>query len=571
MVSCWARSLKEGMPDNNTWLMSQLKLTREQLSKKSDFCDQLATRVQELEDDIQRRGSTVRQVRGLLDSTTCELRAAAQARRQAEARHAEAEAALAQVRPVEDSEATALQAAAAAAEARGTAEAQAEVARLLEVAQEASEREAALQDALRKEREQHEEAVRRLEAQKREHLDKRRELNEELEQLSAGLEQKEEDIFSIKFDMVELQNRIQDQASLVSENADAFQKASEELADKDEKLSFAMQKQEELLTQMNESSSKLQEKVEKLSGELEGSRADYKSLDEQMRGVVHQLESDRDLLAAELAQVRSELAARLEAASVGRSTSGAELAEALRVASAATATTGAAEMAEALRLERARNYSLERQLRDTKASDGEALREARRRSDELQEQVARVTAQLATSETQVKDQQAALTSSKLLERQAKEKAEEYKSQVALHTQLSTKQDFSAAAPPTDGSGHTDGTTSLPLSICANEAVPEGKNMEAHPESPFNRIPSVPSVLVAVDLDLGCSKSATLSIAPWQTRADFDDVVQAFLEEHRVRPVFASALVRYLEEVEAQAITFPAQVSANIADLYSRYG
>ena len=30
----------------------------------------------------------------------------------------------------------------------------------------------------------------------------------------------------------------------------------------------------------------------------------------------------------------------------------------------------------------------------------------------------------------------------------------------------------------------------------------------------------------------------------------DEIVQAFLKQHRVKPVFKDALVRYLEEVEA---------------------
>merc|ERR1712187_928716 len=84
--------------------------------------------------------------------------------------------------------------------------------------------------------------------------------------------------------------------------------------------------------------------------------------------------------------------------------------------------------------------------------------------------------------------------------------------------------------------------------------------------------SMPSVLIAVDVDLGLGKeSAMLRVAPWHTAGDFDAVVKAFLEEHRVRPVFASALVQYLEDVEKQSATFPVSVRASIADIYSKYG
>ncbi|CAJ1376510.1 unnamed protein product [Effrenium voratum] len=59
-------------------------------------------------------------------------------------------------------------------------------------------------------------------------------LQEELRNLSDGLEAKEEEMLDIQFSMVELQNRCLDQGALVEENADAFQKASEELAEKEE-------------------------------------------------------------------------------------------------------------------------------------------------------------------------------------------------------------------------------------------------------------------------------------------------------------------------------------------------
>jgi hypothetical protein len=82
---------------------------------------------------------------------------------------------------------------------------------------------------------------------------------------------------------------------------------------------------------------------------------------------------------------------------------------------------------------------------------------------------------------------------------------------------------------------------------------------------------ISSVLIAVDVELGAERHAMLTVAPWQTRADFQEVVQAFCKEHRVRPIFAAALVQYLGEVEKAAEAFPITVQANLADVYSSYG
>eukprot|EP00928_Gymnodinium_smaydae_P032880 TRINITY_DN23711_c0_g1_i1.p1 TRINITY_DN23711_c0_g1~~TRINITY_DN23711_c0_g1_i1.p1 ORF type:complete len:359 (+),score=63.97 TRINITY_DN23711_c0_g1_i1:73-1077(+) len=82
--------------------------------------------------------------------------------------------------------------------------------------------------------------------------------------------------------------------------------------------------------------------------------------------------------------------------------------------------------------------------------------------------------------------------------------------------------------------------------------------------------TLPDVLLSVDLDIGI-RSLTLIVPPWQSSADYPEVVQAFLEKNRVRPVFADALVRYLEEVEAGAASFPVVTRARLVDVYSRYG
>ena len=62
------------------------------------------------------------------------------------------------------------------------------------------------------------------------------------------------------------------------ENADAFQKASEELAEKEEALENAIQKQQELIVQMNLASSELQAQVAQLSRELEVSKGSNERL-----------------------------------------------------------------------------------------------------------------------------------------------------------------------------------------------------------------------------------------------------------------------------------------------------
>lgn len=82
--------------------------------------------------------------------------------------------------------------------------------------------------------------------------------------------------------------------------------------------------------------------------------------------------------------------------------------------------------------------------------------------------------------------------------------------------------------------------------------------------------SMPSVLIAVDVDFGMT-TATICVAPWHTSADYDAIVRTFLEEHRVRTMFAPVLVQYLEDVEKQATSFPVTAKANLSDLYSRYG
>jgi len=127
-----------------------------------------------------------------------------------------------------------------------------------------------LNQELASERDLHREAAKQLQSQRDAKV---QELREELRTLSDGLAQKEEDMLNIQFSMVELQNRCNDQGALVEENADAFQKASEELAEKEEALEDAIQRQQELRQQMNAASAQLQDQVAHLSKELEQSQA----------------------------------------------------------------------------------------------------------------------------------------------------------------------------------------------------------------------------------------------------------------------------------------------------------
>jgi len=577
VLSCFTRNFfkedeSEHQAPGEQWLTQQLKGTREQLCKKSEFCDQLADRLRELEADVKRRSCAEYEVRDILNITKSELRVASRARDQQEAAEAE-------LRSLTDSlqiEAKALrlreadsEALAARLQSQATSARDAESAKQAEVIQlrqrladheastpregkrlasscdgtpsdtdahlggkaamptsprdkakvprhevvanrahaTASALETELLQQLEHERELHEEALRMLKHQKVERVEQASELQQELASLSRNLEEKEEDILSIQFDMVELQNRLVDQAHLVSENADAFQTASEELADKDERLGDAMVAQEELASQMREVSGKLQEKVEYLSQELDRSRSAYKALDEQTRAVVSGLEKERDGLISEKASLHSEL-------------------ESVKVL-------------------------LERHLNEA-AEQKQACSAETSRTLELQDQLATANERLDLAEAQLRDQAAALERAQFMERQAVERAQEYRASLELYREFG-KEDFMK---------EEQGFPSPKIEL-QDLVVPDEGSTDAVGDS------CLMSVLVSVEMDLGFT-TAVQSIAPWQTKAEFDIVVQDFLQEHKVRAIFASAIVRYLEEVETNAVTFPTHVSANLVDIYSRY-
>mmetsp|Transcript_46271 Transcript_46271/g.110089 ORF Transcript_46271/g.110089 Transcript_46271/m.110089 type:complete len:888 (-) Transcript_46271:48-2711(-) len=572
----------------------------------------------------------------------------------------------------------------------------------------AKDREAKMQTQLDQERELHDEAVRQLQVMRKESSANAQMLRQELEQLSGAMEEKEEEIMDISFSFAELQNRLRDQVKLVGENADAFQTAAEELAEKDEKLTKVQEEQEAMVANiatMNEMSEKLQARIQALSKDLENS----KSCQEQTDTILKKMEADRDSLATELQRVRSEHAAELDdlreerakmqaAASVlseelrnskaynasldevwearlGQATvladarirevqmqaecREAELREELRSSStrhahsaqqaaererllvlesnahAAAAQEWSRELAQAMQNASQEKAILEDELSEVRASadrmaaemqhfsgaapdmgpDGQSvtgsvqhsphteallkqkmdeveklrglmqIQSQKLRTDtqelnaligvereracqlstklaETQDLLASATERLHTSEAQVIDLAAALDRSRLLERQALERAQDYNSSLQLLREFG-HEDFMAAAPRAESMPEEE----LPR----EDTKSQGATLDAELR------PAVSPVLMAVELELGVKtdkagggRKATLTIAPWQTRADFDSVVQEFLQEHRVRAVFAASLVRYLEQLEAQAATFPVTASGNLCDIYNQY-
>jgi len=601
--ACLTRSSqKEETSAPEEWLSQQLKCTREQLCKKSDFCDQLADRLRNLEESLTKRSSAEYQAREQLNATNAELRAASRAREQQEAEYAELrsladnlkiEADGVRVRQAE-SEARLQSQATSACEAEAAKQAEVVALRQRLAQQEAAHREgkrlaSGLERTPREEdaptspsdprdktkvarhqaaasawevevlqqpeheSEPHEEPSECMFVQLHEAsgmvkhhrvggVEQNRSLKQELVALSCNLEQKEDDILSIQFDMVALQNSVADQARLVSENADAFQQAAEELADKDEKLSDAIVRQEELVSQMNEVSGKLQEKVERLSQELDRSRSAYQALDEQNRAVVSGLETERDDLKLELQGLRAEAS---NAASEKTSLNAAlqRLREDLeKQAQSQLPSCDMVAAEEELAASKLREASLQ-----------QALSNENLRTSELQDQLVTAGEGLNLADVQLSNLASALERAQFIERQAVERAQEYRTSLELHREFG-KDDFMKddLGFPWPRGEDTD------VSAISDESS-LGPPGDAR----------LSSVLLSVEMDLGFA-TANLSIAPWQTRADFEAVVEDFLQEHKVRCIFAPAIVRYLEVVEANAVTFPARVSANLVDVYSRY-
>lgn len=430
----------------------------------------------------------------------------------------------------------------------------------------------------------HHEAVSMLRAMQRDREHEVTELAMELGTVSAGLEQKEEDIMTIQFDMVELQNKLREQAQQMTKNSDAFHRASKELAVKDGKLEAATARQEELLAQMNDVSMQLQGKVAQLSQELEQSRGAYQSLDEHTRNVVSRLEAERDALASELERVRAEATADMTA-----------LREQLRAQEAESARVHAELAHRAIEAQAKAEQDLQELRKKLQAelpsAPGDTALAGERSERDFSTLVPTLTQrsttehleeQLATREAQLQEVAAALERSRLLERQARERVQEYRTSLELYREFG-REEFLAGAvlrPPPDlrpesfdCSESDSQTTDISLAQCGSQGGSTGCST-----LPFSLAveedegPAVPSVLIAVDVHLGqVAGSAMLTVAPWQTRSDFDAVVRSFLEQHRVKPLFAQALVKFLEEVETEASSFPARIRADLAAIHSRFG
>jgi len=488
--------------------------------------------------------------------------------------------------------------------------------------------------------------VRLLKSQRVRDDDEVNELQQELKDLSVGIELKDEEILSIQFDMADLTNKLAEQTQQVKSNAEAFQLASEELADKDEKLDEAMRTQEELLAKLNSMSEQLQGKVNRLSQELEASKAAYQALDEQTRPKLKGMQSERDALAGELQRVRSETdeqLAALRAELQQRETAAEdfkcaleeELRELLqgleaRVGSALgelreqlksqestpDAAPGelksASEVAAAAQVVQELHAALEKAVRQRPSMSppspsgglpplpgfGEASRTRPRANTCLEERLVLAEERISWDQSRIADLTAALERSRLLERQAMERAQEYRTSLALYREFGSE-GFLAAAPrgvsetppvsPERPQLQQQGSLGRNVSIGSGcdadfswQRSGTGGGSFDHDAPPSTAAAeaaggaagevALPTVLISVELDLGHRNgTATIRVAPWQTRSDFDTIARAFLLEHNVKPLFTDTLVKYLEVVETEAQTFPAYRRADLAELYSLYG
>lgn len=483
MFACFTRTDKlsaEADPCQDAWLTEQLKFTRDQLDKKSSLCDQLAAELRQAQEQLEA-------------NEKAQLPFVERVPAPEEAPELSTDGEEGKSPPLSPRRRRELQ---------------------LEVE--------TLKDELLQERESHRETTMLLEASKERHARKFTDLQQELKNVSAGLEQKEEDILSISFSMVELQNRLRDQGRLVMENADAFQIASEELADKDEALEKAVARQQELLKEMNSVSSELEAKVAKLTQELDGSKASYQALQEQTCSVIRSLEAHRDKLIEELQKTKLEAATEISL--------------------------------------------LKQQLQVFQLGSRQASED-----------------QTSSAQAKISDLSAKLELSRTLERQAADKLKEYKDSVQ---NIASRRPSLAEMPVSLRSPRVS-TGSRRLSLGEDglasprsplEREVSGSSVPADEDSTPERkdgpavVPAVASVLIAVEIDLGPGIGrATLTVAPWQTRSDFDTIVTEFLSHHRVKPVFTQAVVHYLEDIEKQATTFPAMVQASLDEIYSHYG
>ena len=75
-------------------------------------------------------------------------------------------------------------------------------------------------------------------------------LQEEIQRVSGALEQKEEDLMVIQFDMADLQNRLTEQARTCEDSAKELKEGKAQLAERDKRLQAALGRQQEFTAQI---------------------------------------------------------------------------------------------------------------------------------------------------------------------------------------------------------------------------------------------------------------------------------------------------------------------------------
>lgn len=231
---------------------------------------------------------------------------------------------------------------------------------------------------------------------------------------------------------------------------------------------------------------------------------------------------------------------------------------------AAMVARGSAAAAEAHMTQLEQELTSQRQL---EASVSEALRQEQDAAWELQEKLNVVDGRCAAAEIRANDCAKSLERSRLLERQAKERTQELRIQLELLREFG-KEDFMQPAHDVDASGA--GYNSVQdATMPTGGASPLGRRKSKELDDELGA--ALPSVLISAEVDLGLGRKATLTVAPWQTRADFDKIAQTFLDENRIKPLFRDALVHYLVDVDTAAEAFPAMVQASLSDIYARFG
>jgi hypothetical protein len=288
-------------------------------------------------------------------------------------------------------------------------------------------------------------------------------------------------------------------------------------------LQKAQQRQEELLGQVNTLSEELQAKVSHLTAELDASRSSYQAL-----------QAERDALSAEL---------RDQAARFARNFADTD----------AELRTVRAQLRRSEVAETSRQAALESELKKVK----ERLAHEEAEAIKVQARLAQLTEELCSKEASNRDLALQLEMSKLLERQAVEKAQESLDVLEeVHNAAPWSQEIRRFPTPLD---QIDSMT---------KQLYQGPDVAGGLPAAQAK---VVSVLISVELELGMGKTGTLCICPWHTRSEFHGVVHEFLKEHHVRPLFLDCLVHYLEELESQAVVFPAKAKACLSELYSRFG